>query len=156
MTMTEDDPQLSEGIWRAIDLTRAYAVGDSEAVARHLAGLDTAMLELVFSWLVLRYDDALELMDSTMEVRQINAVAALAPPEHEFAVTTATRRIADGECGMKDAVAGLPLLDRIHAMAVYTVVTIQQQLGSVGALEFLDAAAQRATELGMPRPYELS
>ncbi|MEV0226228.1 hypothetical protein [Streptomyces sp. NPDC050704] len=146
-----------EAMWRAADLTRAYLAQDPARVADCLTGLDTEWLERALCWLVLDHDALFdELGEPSLTVRVIDAVAALAPAENEFAATTAVRRVAAKETGLTHAVEGLALLDQIHTIAICTVVMMLEALGHTLAVEQLDARTVDYERRGYPRPYTLS
>ncbi|WJV51745.1 hypothetical protein [Streptomyces flavofungini] len=154
MTATKNDPWLIEAIWRSADLTQAYLVQDRVQVAVCLEGMDTVRLERVLMWLVLEHDALFdELGEPSMLVRQLDAVGALAPPETELTMMAAVHRVAAGEKGLTAALEGLALPDRVHALAVCTVVMLLDALGRTKALEHLDAQAARYEQMGHPRPY---
>ncbi|WP_445520931.1 hypothetical protein [Streptomyces sp. NEAU-174] len=156
--MTEpDDPRLIDAMWRAADLTRAYLVQDRVQVATCLTGLDTSRLERVLAWLILEHDRLFgELGEPSMAVRELDAVAALAPLETELAMMTAVRRVATEETGLTAAVEGLEPLDRIHAIAICTAVMLLEARGRTTALKQLDAETVRYEQMGYPRPYTIT
>ncbi|WP_406186189.1 hypothetical protein [Streptomyces sp. NBC_01006] len=156
--MTElDDPWLIDAIWRAADLTRAYLVQDRVQVATCLAGLDTSQLERVLTWLILDHDALFgALGEPSMSVRELDAVAALAPLETELAMTTAVRRVATKETGLTGAVEGLAPLDRVHAIATCTAVMLLEARGRTTAVAQLDAETVRYEQMGYPRPYTIT
>ncbi|MFD7667813.1 hypothetical protein [Streptomyces sp. NPDC059788] len=155
--MADDDPWMVDAVWRASDLTRAYLTQDRARVAGCLAGLDTGRLERVLVWLVLEHDELFDrLGEPSMAVREIDAVAALAPVETELAMTTAVRRVAAKEAGLTRAVARLPPLDQIHAIAICTVVMLLEALGRSRALDQLDAETAHYERMGHPRPYTIT
>jgi hypothetical protein len=144
-------------MWRAVDVTRAYLARDRAGVAACLTGLDTGRLEYVLAWVVLRHDELFETLgEPSMGVREIGAVAALAPPEAEFATTTAVHRVAARETGLARAVEGLALVDRVHTLAVCTVVMLLEAVGHATALERLDEEAGEYERMGYPRPYTIA
>ncbi|WBB60297.1 hypothetical protein O7599_33070 [Streptomyces sp. WMMC500] len=67
-----------------------------------------------------------ELGEPSLTVRQIRAVAGLAPVETELAVTTALHRITTGDRGFPQALEALEMRDRIHALAIWTAVMLQR------------------------------
>ncbi|MFD9598598.1 hypothetical protein ACFWA9_38350 [Kitasatospora sp. NPDC059973] len=152
--MTTVDDQLVDATWRAADLTRAYLMRDRAAVESCLAGLDADRLEWVLAWLVLDHDALFtELGEPSMGVGSLDVVAALAPLEVEFAVTTAVHRVASGESGLGTAIAGLALPEQIHAITVSTAVMLLEALGLAGALDRIDQQARQCVNAGHPRPY---
>ena len=143
-------------MWRATDLKRAYLTRDAARVAVLLAGLDAARVERVFAWLVLGHDVLFDgLGGPSMSLAEIDAAAALAPPEAEFATTTAVRRIATGETGLVRAVEDLAPLDRIHTIAICTVVMLLEAYGRTGALAELGRDTAEYERTGRPRPYTI-
>ncbi|WP_381805355.1 hypothetical protein [Streptomyces niveus] len=156
--MTQPDaPCLIDAMWRATDLTRAYLTEDRAQVAGCLAALGTDRLEQVLAWLVLTHDQHFDTLgESSMGLREIDAVAALAPPEVEFATTTAVRRVAARETGLVRAVDDLGLTDQIHAIAICTVVLLLEALGRTTALEQHNEEAASYERMGYPRPYTIT
>ncbi|MBT2423421.1 substrate-binding domain-containing protein [Streptomyces sp. ISL-22] len=74
-------------MWRVADLTRACLAQDRAQVAACLAGLGTDRVERVLAWLILNHDELFdELREPSMAVREVDAVAALAPLESDFAL----------------------------------------------------------------------
>jgi hypothetical protein len=152
-----DDPWMVDAIWRATDLTRAYLDRDRALVAACLTGLDTARLERVLSWLSLDHDDIFDMLgEPSMGMRTIDALAALAPPEIEFATTTAVRRVAAKEVGVVDALEALALLDRVHALAICTAVLLLEGLGHSKAREHLDEYTADYERMGHLRLYTIT
>ena len=147
------DPWLIDAMWRAVDLTRAYAAGDRSRVATCVTGLDTPRLERVLSWLALEHDEHFDALgEPSMGVREIDTTAALAPPEIEFATTTALRRVAAGETGLARAVVDLAPHERVHAIATFLTVTLVEAYGRPAALERLDEKTAEYERAGYPRP----
>lgn len=143
-------------MWRAIDLTRAYLAQDRAQVEACLTGLDADRLELVLAWLILNHDELFDrLGEPFMAMREIDAVAALAPLETELAITTAVRRVATKETGLLRAVEGLAPLGRIHTIATCTVVMLLGAFGRANALEQIDEDAVEYERKGYPRPYTI-
>ncbi|AEW92990.1 MULTISPECIES: hypothetical protein [Streptomycetaceae] len=152
-----DDPQLIEVMWRATDLTRAYLAQDRTSVTACVADLDTERLERILVWLILDHDNIFDnLGEPSMEVREIDAVAALAPPEIELATTMAMRRVAAGEMGLGRAVESLAPLGRVHAITICTVVMMLDALGRTTAVELLDHAIAEFERTGYARPYTIT
>ncbi|MYS40165.1 hypothetical protein GTY23_02640 [Streptomyces sp. SID5998] len=151
------DPQLVDAMWRAADLKRAYLTQDRGKVAACLKGLDTSQMELVCGWLVLDHDQQFEdLGEPSMTVREIYAMATLAPLDTEVAVAAAVQRVREGETGIAGAVDDLALPDQIHAIAIETSVMLLEAFGRAGALQRLDAEALRREQTGYPRPYSIA
>lgn len=88
-----------------------------------------------------------------MGVRNLNELAALAPPETEFATATAVRRVAAGETGLTRALEDLALPDCVHAIAICTAVMLLEAHGPTGALKHLDEQAAAHEREGRPRPH---
>lgn len=152
-----DDPWLVNAMWRATDLTRAYLSQNRAQVDVCLADLDTGRLERVLVWLVLDHDMLFDrLGQPSLAMREIDAVAALSPMEHEFATTAAVRRVAARETGLTAALGDLALPEQVHAVTVCTVVMALQALGRVRALEEVDARAVESERMGYPRPYPVT
>ncbi|MDT0318529.1 hypothetical protein [Streptomyces millisiae] len=147
--MTTDDRWLVDAMWRATDLTRAYLAQNRSLIATCLTGLDAGRLERVLAWLVLDHDELFDTLGGpSMAVRQINGLAALAPLEHEFATTTAIRRVAAKESTLTQALEDLAPLDRIHTIAICTAVMLLEAYGSAHALKQLDDDAAHYEHLG--------
>lgn len=122
-----------------------------------LVGLDDARLECVLAWVTVHHDELFEgLEEPSLTVREIETVAALAPVEVEFAVTTAVRRVAAGGVGLGRAISGLALLDGIHALAVCTVVMSLEAFGRTQALAMVDTEIAELEGSGRVRPYPMS
>ncbi|WP_405021344.1 hypothetical protein [Kitasatospora sp. NBC_00070] len=145
--------EMVAAMWRAADLTRAYLTEDRAAVGKCLAGVEADGLDRLLAWLVLDHDWFFtELGEPAVPVLLIEAMAALAPPESEFAVTTAVRRVASGETGLAAAVEGLHhCVDQVHAVAVCTVVMLVEAFGRAGALDLLDGDAAEFVSKGYRR-----
>ncbi|GAU70698.1 hypothetical protein SSP35_22_00010, partial [Streptomyces sp. NBRC 110611] len=94
--------------------------------------------------------------EPSMSVRELDAVAALAPLETELAMMTAVRRVATKEMGPTGAVEGLAPLDRVHAIAICTAVMLLEARGRTTALKQLDAETVRYEQMGYPRPYTIT
>ncbi|MGW8452459.1 hypothetical protein [Streptomyces niveus] len=154
--MTDTDGgSMVDAMWRATDLTRAYLSGDRAGIAGCLTGLGTDRLEPVVAWLVLTHDEHFDTLgEPSMGMRAIDAVAALAPPEVEFATTTAVR--AAKKTGLVRAVEGLRLMDQIHAIAICTVVLLLEAHGRTTALEQHDRETAAYERMGHPRPYTIT
>lgn len=156
MTQT-DDPWLVDAMWRAADLTRAYLAQDRVRVADCLTGLDTGRLECVLAWLILNHDELFDTLEEpSMAVREIDAVAAVGPLESELASTTAMHRVAAKEAGLIQAVEVLAPLDRVHTIAICTVVMLMGAFGRINALEQLHEEAVAYERMGHPRPYTIT
>lgn len=151
--MTPPDEQMLTAVWRAMDLTRAYLTEDRAQVAECLTGVDSSDLEGVMAWVGLEYDAHFDALgEPMMSVRELDAAAALTPPETELAVTTAVRRVAKGKAGLIEAVADLELLDQVHAIAICTTVMLCEAHGRPEALRQFDAQAASYQQMGYPRP----
>ncbi|MGP3979022.1 hypothetical protein ACTWQF_34425 [Streptomyces sp. 8N114] len=70
-----------------------------------------------------------------------------------MATTTAIHRVAAKEATLLQAVEDLTLVDRIHAIAVCTVVMLLEALGRAQALQWLDKETAGYERRGHPRPY---
>lgn len=75
----------------------------------------------------------------TQPGRALDAVAALAQPETEFATAAVVRRAK--ETGLARAVEGLALLDQIHTVTVCTTVMLPEVLGRAGFGDVLSGKA---------------
>jgi hypothetical protein len=154
--MNQIDP-LADFIWHAADLARAYLAQDRAHAAARLMGLDTSRLELVLAWLVLDHDAHFdELGEPSMSVRELDEEAALAPVETELAMMTALRRIGAKELRLTRAVEGPALSDRVHAVAICTVVMLLEAFGRIAALDRVADAAARYERMGYPRPCTIT
>ncbi|MYV99937.1 hypothetical protein [Streptomyces sp. SID3343] len=91
-----------------------------------------------------------------MGVRELDAVAALAPPETEFATTTAVHRVAAGETGLAGAVEGLALVGRVYTLAVCTVVMLLEAFGRATAPERIDEQVGEYERTSHPRSYPIA
>lgn len=91
-----------------------------------------------------------------MSMRELDAMAALAPLETELAMMTAVRRVATKEMRLTGAVEGLTLLDRVHEIAICTAVMLLEARGRTTALEQLDAETARYEQMGYLRPYTIT
>ncbi|MFC8450227.1 hypothetical protein [Kitasatospora sp. NPDC057223] len=147
-----------DAICRAADLTRAYLARERAVVEGLLAGVDGGVLDGVLAWLVLDHDDLFaELGEPSMPVRGFDAVAALAPAESQFAVTTAVRRVASGDAGLAAVVEELGRReDQAHAVAICTTVMLLEAVGRTEALRILDEDTAQYIRRGHPRPYTLT
>jgi hypothetical protein len=150
------DPQLVDAMWRAADLRRAYLAQDRDKVAACLTGLDDSQIERVCGWLILDHDQLFkELGEPPMTVREILAMATLAPLDTEVAVAAAVQRVRAGETGIADAVDGMALVDQAHAIAIQTAVMLLETLGRAGALQRLNTEVREYEQMGYLRPYPI-
>lgn len=155
--MIEPDAQTVESMWRAADLTRAYLAQDRAVVQECLAGVDTDALDHVLAWLSLDHDALFDdLGEPSMSVREIDALAALAPLDAEIAVTTTVHRVASGETGLLAALEDLGRRDQIHAVAICTAVMLLEAVGRADALKMLDEDTAEYVRRGHPRPYTIT
>ncbi|MEU3566860.1 hypothetical protein AB0E96_00290 [Kitasatospora sp. NPDC036755] len=152
--MTED--WTVDAKWRGVDLARAYLTGNRVRVAACLEGLDTERLECVLALLAFSYDDLLGDLGPFMKVSDLDKVAAVAPLETELATMTAVHRIAANEVGFAEAMTDLGLVDRIHALAICSVVMLLGAFGHAGAVAHLDKVAATCERMGYTRPYTLT
>ncbi|MER5494272.1 hypothetical protein [Streptomyces sp. NPDC002490] len=137
--MTTHDLMVVDTMWTAAKLNRAYLSQDSTRIATCLdeAKRDVHHLEHVVVWCSLQHDDLFaELGEPSMSSRALTVTAALAPPEVEFAVTTALRRVA--EIGLRRAVGALDLSHQAHALAICSTVLMMEAFGRTEALKRLD------------------
>ncbi|MET8696934.1 hypothetical protein ABZV65_30840 [Streptomyces bauhiniae] len=151
------DPELVDAMWRAIDLTRAYLLGDSRRIALYLADLETSRLPHVLAWLLLEHDQHLDRLGGpTMNVQLIDTVAAAAPLEVEFEVTAAVRRVAAKEVRLTQALEDLERpLNQVHAITIYTAAMMAEGYGRDAAVQQLDHDAAGYELIGYPRPYPI-
>jgi hypothetical protein len=157
------DPRVNEAVWRAQDLLRAYASRDRAAIGGHLAHLEDDQLEWAGDVLTEFWNDVVDMFtgfqDAESLVRGVDAVAHSAPPEYEFAVTIAVRRLARGEAALEELVRGEEQQTRagLHTLAAYTVAFLLLSLTPQRIEEQLDRAAEVIGVLGgLPRPYSVT
>jgi hypothetical protein len=151
---TADDPLIIDAMWRALDLRRAYLGANRTMVAACLAGLDDARIERVGAWTSIHHDELFGVLgEPSMSVRVIGQVAASAPLDVELAATTAVHRVALRQAGFAQAMADLPPLDCVHAVAICTVVMMLEAFGPTMAVARLNAEASDLLRKGYPRPY---
>ncbi|WP_329558899.1 hypothetical protein OG711_08105 [Streptomyces uncialis] len=109
------------------------------------------------AWLILNHDELFDnLGEPSMSVREIDAMAALAPMETEFATTAAVRRLATGEVGLTRAVEGLALEDQINTLAICTTVILLEGYGRDHALKHVEAETAEDDRRGCPKPYTIT
>ncbi|MGW1996509.1 hypothetical protein [Embleya sp. NPDC001921] len=157
------DPRMNEAAWRALDLMRAYASRDRAAIIEHLANLEPDQLEYAAGVLITMYNDTREVLDDTERPcnpatvrREVDAVACLAPAEHEFAVAVTALRLANGEVKMQEVANTTEIRDRIHTMAVYSLALQLAVFSRKGVQRSLDEAARMNEAIGGPRPYSVA
>ncbi|MFC8449143.1 hypothetical protein [Kitasatospora sp. NPDC057223] len=157
MTDAEDRATV-DAMWRAADLTRAYLAEDRAMVEKILAEVDTDALDSILAWLIISHDELFDgLGEPSLSVRGFEAVAALAPPESEFAVTTAVRQVASGEIGLHAAVEDLGRReDQIHAVAICSTTMLLEAVSRTDALQMLDKDTAEYVRKGHPRPYTIT
>lgn len=156
------DPRMNEAAWRAHDLLRAYAARDRAAIVEHLAHLEDDQLEFARGVVANFYNDTRGVLRDTGRphnpitlVREVDTVARFAPAEHEFAVTTAARRLARGEAKMQEVIDVMDVRDRI--LAVYTLALLLAVFSRKRVQNMLDHAAQTTEAIGgRPRPYSVT
>ncbi|MEU6437407.1 hypothetical protein ABZ874_24160 [Streptomyces albidoflavus] len=142
--MEIQDQRLVDAMWCAADLTGAYLAGDRQGVVTCTAGVDADGLDHLLAWLIMDHDMIFDdLGEPAMGLPAIDALAALAPAELEFAATTALRRVARRETGLTDAVAALARPEQIHTIAVCTAVMLLEAYGRPGALNHLAELTSR-------------
>jgi hypothetical protein len=163
-----DDPDLA--LWAELDLLRGYAYRDRVVIAAILAGLTNDQLDAVETAITARYNDSLAMASGpagpallragdpddevTLPISVVDALAALAPVEHEFATTTTARRIALDEIDQDTALDALDPVQRIHTLAVLTTAATESALNPLYYKAILESRATWITErTGRPRPY---
>lgn len=90
--------------------------------------------------------------EPSMSVRVLDAVAALAPVDCEFVMTTAVREEGAAGTGLTSRPEKIPGAAQIDALTVCTVVMLLQAHGRHGGLEFVAASAKDCVRQGFPRP----
>ncbi|AZM44426.1 hypothetical protein DMB38_35980 [Streptomyces sp. WAC 06738] len=144
--------RLIETLWRAADLTRACLARDTAHIGACLTGLDTGQMKDLLAWLVLDHDALFEdLGEPSMTVGNLNMLAALAPPETEFATTTVVRRVAAGETGPTRALEDLAPPDCAMPSRSAPRSCCRKHTALAGALKLDEQAAAHERE-GRPRP----
>ncbi|AUY53547.1 hypothetical protein [Streptomyces sp. CB01881] len=143
-------PRMNEAAWRAHDLLRAYAARDRAAIVEHLAHLEDDQLEFARGVVANSYNDTRGVLRDTGRphnpitlVREVDTVARFAPAEHEFAVTTAARRLARGEAKMQEVIDVMDVRDRIHTLAVYTLALLLAVFSRKRVQNMLDTPPRR-------------
>jgi len=132
----DDDPDMDVPMWRALDLQRAYAYRDRVVIATLLSELNETQLAHACTVLIGNYNDDLRGLSRLLRtdvsaralLREVDHAAALAPAEHEFAVTTAVRDVAHARTDMTTALAALDTVARAHLLASY--ITAMTNAGS--------------------------
>ncbi|MFJ9901177.1 hypothetical protein ACIQPR_48555 [Streptomyces sp. NPDC091280] len=153
---TEPDPHTINAMWRVTDLAWSYLARRPDRVAACLTGLDANQLEHVQAWQVCEHDAVFgDLREPDLEVRDIDAVASLAPADTELAVMMAVHKVARGETGLALALMDLSVADHIHALAICTTVMLLRAHGQAEALDQIAAAAAQYEARGWPRPYAI-
>lgn len=148
-------------MWRALDLQRAYAYRDRAAVAAVLGNLDERQLALTCSVLITNYNDDLRGLSRLQGadvsaralLREVDRVAAFAPAEHEFAVTTAVRDVAHARTDMTTALTNLDPADRAHTLAAYMTAMNISAASRAKYQRRLRATVDITEQMGKPRPY---
>ncbi|WP_043686610.1 hypothetical protein [Streptomyces xylophagus] len=154
--MTADEQAaLAEGMWRATDLMWAYLTEDRTRVSAGLEGLDSDQLAHTLAWQARDHDWLFDdLGEPSMSVPLLDTVAALAPVDCEFMMTTAVRKgVAAGTGLASSGLADFPPAAQIHALTVCMAVMLLEAHGRQGALEFAAASADNYVRRGHPRPY---
>ncbi|WP_420313288.1 hypothetical protein ACOB87_44110 [Streptomyces sp. YS-B37] len=154
--MTADErAALAEGMWRATDLLGAYLAEDRTQVRAGLDGLDSDQLAHTLAWQARDHDWLFDdLGEPSMSVPLLDTVAALAPVDCEFMMTTAVRKgVAAGTGLASSGLGDFPTAAQIHALTVCMAVMLLEAHGRQGALEFVAASADNYVRHGHPRPY---
>ncbi|WP_143132663.1 hypothetical protein [Amycolatopsis rubida] len=154
------DPALDVPMWRALDLQRAYAYRDRGVAATILDDLDGAQLgDLVGVLIDMHNQDLTDLSSLGAAVAvsalrsEFDQVAACAPAESEFAITTVLRDVAGG-ADMTAALKSLAPVARAHLLAAYVTAMNVSAFGRAGCQRRLEATAEiTEQDLGKPRPY---
>ncbi|MFJ3673729.1 hypothetical protein ACIPSE_45530 [Streptomyces sp. NPDC090106] len=151
----DDETALAEGMWRATDLLQAYLSEDPVRVLAGLEGLNVEQLTHTLGWQIVDHDILFEdLGEPSMSASLLDQVAALAPLECEFMMTTAVRRaVAAGTGLIAGGLDEFPLDAQIHALTVLVAVMLLRAHGRDEALRFVAASAADFVRRGHPRPY---
>jgi hypothetical protein len=146
---------LAEGMWRATDLMWAYLTEDRTRVRAGLEGLDSDQLAHTLAWQARDHDWLFDdLGEPSMSVPLLDTVAALAPVDCEFMMTTAVRKgVAAGTGLASSGLEDFPTTAQIHALTVCMAVMLLEAHGRQGALEFVTESAENYVRCGHPRPY---
>jgi len=147
---------------RALDVVRAYADHDAQAVQEALDGLDAGgwvEVYAVLSGLLRSTISIVELSGKHWKlgdlVRRTDEVAAAAPPHYEFAVAAATRAWAGGDRSALRALSGQDLPGAVHMTAVGVAVLGLTLWGRTGFLNVLKEFHETATALVNDRPSDV-
>lgn len=151
----EEQAALAEGMWRATDLLWAYLTEDRPQVRAGLESLGSEQLVHTLAWQARDHDWLFEdLGEPSMSVPLLDTVAALAPVDCEFMMTTAVRHgVAAGTGLVSSGLADFPTTAQIHALTVCMAVMLLEAYGRQRALEFVAASADNYVRRGHPRPY---
>ncbi|MFI1726467.1 hypothetical protein [Streptomyces sp. NPDC020489] len=151
----DEETALVEGMWRATDLLWAYLAADQTRVRAGLEGLDSDQLAHTLAWQALDHDMLLDnFKEPSMSVPLLDTVAALAPVDCEFMITTAVRKAAAANTGLASSgLEDFPMATQIHALTVCMAVMLLEAHGHHGALRFVGASADHYVRRGHPRPY---
>ncbi|MFJ4790831.1 hypothetical protein [Streptomyces sp. NPDC088794] len=151
----DEQAALAEGMWRATDLLWAYLTEDRARVRTGLEGLDDHQLEHTLAWQARDHDWLFDdLGEPSMSVPLLDTVAALAPVDCEFMMTTAVRKgVAAGTGLASSGLEDFPTAAQIHALTVCMAVMLLEAHGRPSALEFVAAPADDYVRRGHPRPY---
>lgn len=157
----DNDPSLIVPQWRALDLQRAYAYRRRELVVSLLGDLDEFQMADVVSVLVTNHNQTLTILAGVRGtdvgvrtlLRTLDEVAALAPADREFVVTTALRSVADGSSAMNAVLHDMQPADRAHALAIYITAANLAAFTRRKYQRLLEQAATTTAALGVPRPY---
>lgn len=151
----DEQAAVVEGMWRATDLTWAYLTEDQTQVRASLEGLDSDQLAHTLAWQSLDHDMLFDdLGDPSMSVPLLDAVAALAPLDCEFMMTTAVRKAAAAGTGLvSSGLETFPTSAQIHALTVCMSVMLLEAHGRHGAQEFVTTSVDNYVRRGHPHPY---
>ncbi|MFE9769447.1 hypothetical protein ACFYPC_33845 [Streptomyces sp. NPDC005808] len=151
----DEQAALTEGMWRATDLMWAYLTEDRTRVRAGLEGLGSDQLAHTLAWQARDHDWLFDdLGEPSMSVPLLDTVAALAPVDCEFMMTTAVRKgVAAGTGLASSGLGDFPTTARIHALTVCMAVMLLEAHGRQGALRFVVASADNYVRRGHPRPY---
>ncbi|MEW2570228.1 hypothetical protein [Streptomyces sp. NPDC047070] len=151
----DEQAALAEGMWRATDLMWAYLAEDRTQVRAGLEGLDSDHLAHTLAWQARDHDWLFDdLGEPSMSVPLLDAVAALAPVDCEFMMTTAVRKgVAAGTGLAYSGLGDFPTAAQIHALTVCMAVMLLEAHGRQGALGFVAASAENYVRRGHPRLY---
>ncbi|MFM9441279.1 hypothetical protein [Streptomyces acidiscabies] len=146
---------------RALEVLRAYANGDADAVEDAVSGLDDGGWVEVYAILGGLLNTTVGIAELTgtrhpleRVVRCADEVAAVAPPHYEFAISEATRAWARGDQDALRAMSGRDLPGAAHMTAVFVTVLGVSLWGRAGFLGVLRTFHDTVVSLTDEQRYE--